>query len=429
MASARQQTIRSEATLDGVGLHSGEQVRLRVLPAEPNRGIVFRRVDLDPPLEVPADIDLVVDTERGTTLGLGDVRIRTVEHLMAAISGLGIDNVVVEMDAEEPPAADGSAAPFVEMLRSAGIEEQSAVARIVRVDEPFSVEEGESSFVMAPAAGFEVAATIEFDHPLVSRQFGSFRIEPERFEREIAGARTFGFLREVEALRARGLALGGSVSNAVVLTDEGLAEGSELRFADEFVRHKALDVVGDLALVGGRVEGRVVADRPSHRGNVALGRELRRRAARSGNGQPILDIQQILQYLPHRYPFLLVDRVIEFEEGKRIVGIKNVTINEPFFMGHFPGHPVMPGVLIIEAMAQVGGLLVLENVENIEEKVIYFLGLDNVRWRRPVTPGDQIRFEVELTKVRGATVRMKGVGTVDGQLAAEAEMMARIVDR
>jgi UDP-3-O-[3-hydroxymyristoyl] N-acetylglucosamine deacetylase / 3-hydroxyacyl-[acyl-carrier-protein] dehydratase len=429
MASARQQTIRSEAALEGVGLHSGEQVRLRVLPAEPNRGIVFRRVDLDPPLEVPADIDLVVDTERGTTLGLGDVRIRTVEHLMAAISGLGIDNVVVEMDAEEPPAADGSAAPFVEMLRSAGIEEQSAVARIVRVDEPFSVEEGESSFVMAPAAGFEVAATIEFDHPLVSRQFGSFRIEPERFEREIAGARTFGFLREVEALRARGLALGGSVSNAVVLTDDGLAEGSELRFADEFVRHKALDVVGDLALVGGRVEGRVVADRPSHRGNVALGRELRRRAARAGNGQPILDIQQILQYLPHRYPFLLVDRVIEFEEGKRIVGIKNVTINEPFFMGHFPGHPVMPGVLIIEAMAQVGGLLVLENVENIEEKVIYFLGLDNVRWRRPVTPGDQIRFEVELTKVRGATVRMKGVGTVDGQLAAEAEMMARIVDR
>jgi UDP-3-O-[3-hydroxymyristoyl] N-acetylglucosamine deacetylase / 3-hydroxyacyl-[acyl-carrier-protein] dehydratase len=429
MASARQQTIRSEATLEGVGLHSGEQVRLRVLPAEPNRGIVFRRVDLDPPLEVPADIDLVVDTERGTTLGLGDVRIRTVEHLMAAISGLGIDNVVVEMDAEEPPAADGSAAPFVEMLRSAGIEEQSAVARIVRVDEPFSVEEGESSFVMAPAAGFEVAATIEFDHPLVSRQFGSFRIEPERFEREIAGARTFGFLREVEALRARGLALGGSVANAVVLTDEGLAEGSELRFADEFVRHKALDVIGDLALVGGRVEGRVVADRPSHRGNVALGRELRRRAARAGNGQPILDIQQILQYLPHRYPFLLVDRVIEFEEGKRIVGIKNVTINEPFFMGHFPGHPVMPGVLIIEAMAQVGGLLVLENVENIEEKVIYFLGLDNVRWRRPVTPGDQIRFEVELTKVRGATVRMKGVGTVDGQLAAEAEMMARIVDR
>jgi UDP-3-O-[3-hydroxymyristoyl] N-acetylglucosamine deacetylase / 3-hydroxyacyl-[acyl-carrier-protein] dehydratase len=429
MASARQQTIRSEATLEGVGLHSGEQVRLRVLPAEPNRGIVFRRVDLDPPVEIPADIDLVVDTERGTTLGLGDVRIRTVEHLMAAISGLDIDNVVVEMDAEEPPAADGSAAPFVEMLRNAGIEEQSAVARIVRVDEPFSVEEGESSFVMAPAAGFEVAATIEFDHPLVSRQFGSFRIEPERFEREIAGARTFGFLREVEALRARGLALGGSVANAVVLTDEGLAEGSELRFADEFVRHKALDVVGDLALVGGRVEGRVVADRPSHRGNVALGRELRRRAARAGNGQPILDIQQILQYLPHRYPFLLVDRVIEFEEGKRIVGIKNVTINEPFFMGHFPGHPVMPGVLIIEAMAQVGGLLVLENVENIEEKVIYFLGLDNVRWRRPVTPGDQIRFEVELTKVRGATVRMKGVGTVDGQLAAEAEMMARIVDR
>jgi UDP-3-O-[3-hydroxymyristoyl] N-acetylglucosamine deacetylase / 3-hydroxyacyl-[acyl-carrier-protein] dehydratase len=206
----------------------------------------------------------------------------------------------------------------------------------------------------------------------------------------------------------------------VVLTDDGVVEGTELRWPDEFVRHKALDLVGDLALVGARLRAHVVAERPGHAGNVALAKELLARAEKKALARPILTIEQITQYLPHRYPFLLVDRVVEFEERKRIVGLKNVTINEPFFQGHFPGKPVMPGVLIIEAMAQVGGLLVLEQMENLEEKVVYFMSLDNVKWRRPVTPGDQIRFEVEVVQIRGATCRMKGVGTVDGQVVAEA---------
>jgi UDP-3-O-[3-hydroxymyristoyl] N-acetylglucosamine deacetylase / 3-hydroxyacyl-[acyl-carrier-protein] dehydratase len=215
----------------------------------------------------------------------------------------------------------------------------------------------------------------------------------------------------------------------VVLTDEGLVEGTELRFADEFVRHKALDIVGDLSLVGARLHGRIVAERPGHAANVALAKEIVSRAERRALARPMLSIEQIMKYLPHRYPFLLVDRVVEFEERKRIVGLKNVTINEPFFQGHFPGRPVMPGVLIIEAMAQVGGLLVLEGMENLEEKVIYFMSLDGVKWRRPVVPGDQVRFEVEVLQIRNTTCRMRGIGTVDGNVVAEAEMMARVVDR
>jgi UDP-3-O-[3-hydroxymyristoyl] N-acetylglucosamine deacetylase/3-hydroxyacyl-[acyl-carrier-protein] dehydratase len=245
----------------------------------------------------------------------------------------------------------------------------------------------------------------------------------------VAPARTFGFTHEVEALRARGLAQGGTPENAVVLTESGLMEGTALRFPDEFARHKVLDIVGDLALLGARLNAHVVATRPSHRGNIALAKEIRSRTGKQGPARPILSIEQILQYLPHRYPFLLVDRVIEFEERKRIVGLKNVTINEPFFIGHFPGHPIMPGVLIIEAMAQVGGLLVMEAIEDPADKIVYFMSLDNVKWRRPVTPGDQIRFEVDIVQIRGQTARMKGLGIVDGQVVAEAEMMARIVDR
>jgi UDP-3-O-[3-hydroxymyristoyl] N-acetylglucosamine deacetylase/3-hydroxyacyl-[acyl-carrier-protein] dehydratase len=265
---------------------------------------------------------------------------------------------------------------------------------------------------------------------VIGRQFASFEVEPAGYVREIAPARTFGFLSEVEALRSRGLGLGGSAENAILLTETGLHEGIELRFPDEFARHKALDVIGDLGLLGARLKANIVALRPSHRGNVALAKEiLAQQEKRALARPPILDIQQIFQYLPHRYPFLLVDRVVEYEERKRIVGLKNVTINEPFFQGHFPGQPIMPGVLIVEAMGQVGGLLLMDSIENPEEKVVYFMSLDNVKWRRPVTPGDQIRFEVEVLQIRGRTARMKGVGTVDGHIVAEAEMMARVVDK
>jgi len=342
---------------------------------------------------------------------------------------MGVDNAVVEMNGPEPPAGDGSARGFVDLVRRAGTREQDGPTRRVTVQEPFAVREGDAQYVVAPASSLEVSATIEFDHPCIGRQFASFTITPDTFAEEIAGARTFGFLSEVEALRARGLAQGGSPDNALVLTEDGLIEGASLRFPDEFARHKLLDVVGDLGLLGAHLNAHVVATRPSHRGNVALAKEISARAEKQALARPVLNIQQILQYLPHRYPFLLVDRVIEFEERKRIVGLKNVTINEPFFVGHFPGHPIMPGVLIIEAMAQVGGLLVMEAIENPEEKIVYFMSLDKVKWRRPVTPGDQIRFEVEIVQIRGQTARMKGVGIVDGQVVAEAEMMARIVDR
>jgi UDP-3-O-[3-hydroxymyristoyl] N-acetylglucosamine deacetylase / 3-hydroxyacyl-[acyl-carrier-protein] dehydratase len=429
MSTVRQCTIGEACEIEGVGLHTGEAVRMRILPAPVHSGISFRRSDRHGSPDIPALVGHVVNTDRGTTLGMGAERVHTVEHLLAAVAALGIDNLTVELDASEVPAADGSAAPFVRLLTRAEVVEQDAPARLFKLDDAFSVAEGTSSFVVAPAEDYRISATIEFDHPLIRRQFGSFRITDESFAEELASARTFGFLNEVERLRERGRAIGGNPENAVVLTETGILEDMPLRFPDEFVRHKALDLVGDLALTGSRLCIHVVADRPSHRGNVALAREIVARAERKALARPMLNIQQILQYLPHRYPFLLVDRIVEYEEGRKIVGLKNVTINEPFFVGHFPGHPIMPGVLIIEAMAQVGGLLLMDTVENPEDKVVYFMSLDNVKWRRPVIPGDQIRFELELLQFRGRTCRMRGVGTVDGQTVAEAEMMARIVDR
>jgi len=424
----RQNTIARLGELPGVGLHTGGEVRMRILPAPVNTGIVFRRTDLPGGPDVPAHVSHVVGTELGTSIGVGEVKIHTVEHLLSALVAREIDNAVVELDAAELPAADGSAREFLRLLEGCGREEQDAPARFLPVPETFSLAKERSEYVVAPADDYRVSVTVEFPHPLIGRQFGSFRVEGDSFAREVLPARTFGFLRDVEAMRGRGLAMGGSQDNAIVLTDEGLAEGTELRFPDEFARHKALDVVGDLALVGARLRGHVIAERPGHLGNVTLARELVARAEKKALAHPILDIRQIMQYLPHRYPFLLVDRVVEFEERKRIVGLKNVTINEPFFVGHFPSRPVMPGVLIIEAMAQVGGLLVLEQMENLDDKVVYFMSLDNVKWRHPVTPGDQIRFEVEVLQIRGATCRMKGVGKVDGKVVAEAEMMARVVD-
>ena len=426
----RQNTIGGAGELEGVGLHTGAPVRMRVSPAPVNTGIVFRRTDLAGAADVPAHVSHVVGTDRGTTIAVGEAKVHTVEHLLSAVVARGVDNLLVELDGPEPPAMDGSARAFDELLAGCGVEEQDAPAKIISIDESFSFNKGSAEYVVAPSRDYRVSTTIEFDHPAVGRQYASFRVDAASFGREVAAARTFCFEREVQELFARGLGQGGSISNAVVLSDAGgVMDGIELRWTDEFVRHKTLDVIGDLALVGARLSAHIIAEKPGHKGNVALAQELVSRAARKALARPILSIEQIFQYLPHRYPFLLVDRVVEFEERKRIVGLKNVTINEPFFVGHFPGRPVMPGVLIIEAMAQVGGLLVLEQMENMEDKVIYFMSLDNVKWRRPVIPGDQIRFEVEVLQIRGANCRMKGVGTVDGQVVAEAEMMARIVDK
>jgi UDP-3-O-[3-hydroxymyristoyl] N-acetylglucosamine deacetylase/3-hydroxyacyl-[acyl-carrier-protein] dehydratase len=419
-------TIAREAAIRGTGLHSGRDASARCLAGEAGQGIVFRRVDLPGSSPIPARLSQVRSTERRTALGQGQDTVETVEHLLAAAAALQIDDLTVELDGPEPPIGDGSFAPYLDALKAAGTLEQPGHPVVYRVTVPFHLTEGESSYVVAPAAALRLTTTIEWAHPLIGRQAGSFDITPDGFARELAPARTFGFLREAEALRARGLALGADLDSTLVLSEDGLV-GGELRWPDEFVRHKAGDIVGDLALVGGRVQAHIVATRPSHQGNIALARWLQRTGQRDGG--TVMDIGRILDVIPHRYPMLLVDRIIEVEGTRRIVGIKNVTINEPFFQGHFPGHPIMPGVLIIEAMAQVGGMLLLGTIEDPDQKVVYFMSLDNVKFRRPVLPGDQLRCELEMLQNRGRTCRMKGVAYVDGNVVAEAEMMARVVDR
>jgi UDP-3-O-[3-hydroxymyristoyl] N-acetylglucosamine deacetylase/3-hydroxyacyl-[acyl-carrier-protein] dehydratase len=427
--SIEQQTIGSAGQFEGVGLHTGETVRLQFLPAPANTGIRFRRTDLAGTPEVSATLDSVASTDRNTTLASGEARVSTVEHLLAAVTACAIDNLVIEIDAGEVPIGDGSFAPFFEALRSCGIERQGTPARVLELQETVRASgPAGASYVAVPDDAYRIATTIEFAHPLIRRQFGAFTVSCDEFASEIAGARTFGFMKDAEALRERGLVKGVSFENAVILDDAGVASG-ELRWHDEFVRHKAGDVIGDLALLGRRLQAQVIATKPSHAGNIALARAIAQAETKSTNGAPIVDINKIMQHLPHRYPMLLVDRIVDFEAGKRIVGIKNVTINEPFFQGHYPGHPIMPGVLIIEAMAQVGGLLIMDAIENIDEKVVYFMSMDGVKWRRPVTPGDQIRFEVELLQVRRQVCKMRGVGYVDGQVASEAEFMAAIMDR
>ena len=419
-------TLAREAALHGIGLHGGRPVAVRCLPGASGQGIVFRRTDLPRAPEIPARLSQVRATERRTALGEGDAAVETVEHLLAAAAALQIDDLTVELDGPEPPIGDGSFAPYLEAMRAAGMREQKGEPVTYRVLSPFQLAEGDSSYVVAPAPALRLTTTVEWPHPLIGRQSGSYDITPDGFARELAGARTFGFLREAEALRARGLALGAALESSLVLDDEGLV-GGELRWPDEFVRHKAGDILGDLALLGGRVQAHIVATRPSHQGNIALARWLLRTAQRVGG--EVMDIGRILDVIPHRYPMLLVDRIIEVEGTRRIVGIKNVTINEPFFQGHFPGHPIMPGVLIIEAMAQVGGMLLLGTIEDPDQKVVYFMSLDNVKFRRPVLPGDQLRCELEMLQNRGRTCRMKGIAYVDGNVVAEAEMMARVVDK
>jgi len=426
MSDGKQRTVASTVELEGTGLHSGERARLRFLPADADTGIRFRRTDLDGAPEVPVSLENVRGTELGTTLGVGTTEVRTVEHVLAGVGAVGLDNAVIEMTGPEVPILDGSFLPFLDALEEAGLTEQDAAVHVWAVSAPVSLDGPNGGhYVCAPSADLRISATIEFNHPLVRRQFASFHIDGT-FGEELAPARTFGFLRDKAALQARGLALGATYENTVVLDEEGVASG-ELRFPDEFVRHKIGDLLGDLTVLGGRIRGHVVAERPSHAGNLELAKAIRASARRGGDG--MVDITKILQYLPHRFPMLLVDRIIDYELGKRIVGIKNVTINEPFFQGHYPGHPIMPGVLIIEAMAQVGGLLLMDAIDNPDDKVVYFMTMDKVKWRRPVTPGDQLVFELEMLQFRRHTCRMKGVGSVDGQIVAEAELMARIVDR
>jgi UDP-3-O-[3-hydroxymyristoyl] N-acetylglucosamine deacetylase / 3-hydroxyacyl-[acyl-carrier-protein] dehydratase len=418
-------TIAGEAVVQGIGLHLGRPCRLVFKPAPAGSGIVFQRLDLPGTAPIPARVDVAVEAERRTQLGTGEAALHTVEHVLAAVGGLEIDDLLIEMDGPEPPIMDGSAVPFLDALNSAGLVTHAGRPEWLVLRKSIRVVDGESVYEAHPCFGLSLDVTIDFPHPLIGEQRGHYMVTSRSFAKELAAARTFGFVHEVEGLRAKGLIQGASTANAIVLDGTGVLETS-LRWPDEFVRHKALDCVGDLVLAGARVRARIVAHKPSHRGTVALVRALVQHAIRE---TAVHTVEDIMQVLPHRYPFLLVDRILELEEGKRIVGLKNVTINEPFFQGHFPGHPIMPGVLIIEAMAQVGGMLLMRTIEDPGSKVVYFLSLDNVKFRRPVKPGDQLHLELEVLQKRGTMCKMKGTAYVDGQVVTEAEMAAMVRDR
>ncbi|UCG85159.1 MAG: UDP-3-O-[3-hydroxymyristoyl] N-acetylglucosamine deacetylase [Gemmatimonadota bacterium] len=418
-------SVAGTASVRGVGLHTGAESSVNFRSGEAGTGIVFRRTDLADTPVIRATAANATDVDRHTSLGSGAAVVHTVEHVLAAVAAHRLDDIMIDIDGPELPNGDGSAAAFFHALEDAGPVEQDGAPVDYKVQMPYVLNDGDSRYLVAPHDAVRLNVTIEWDHPAIGRQSGCFDISAEGFAESLARARTFGFTDEIDELRSRGLAQGATASSGIGLTRDGVQ--TELLWPDEFVRHKTVDLLGDLALLGGRFKGEVVANRPSHKGNLALVRSIQRVC--SLRVPPVMGIQEILGVIPHRYPMLLVDRIIEMEEGRRVVGIKNVTVNEPFFQGHFPEHPIMPGVLIIEAMGQVGGMLLMGSFENPQDKVVYFMAIDSVKFRRPVVPGDQIRFELEMLHFRGRNCRMRGVGYVDGQPAAEAEMMARVVDK
>ena len=437
MIAAAQQTIERPVSIAGVGLHTGEPGEIRFLPAEPGYGVRFVRTDLPgrPVVRVrPENARFDPQAGRRTILEENGVQIHTMEHVLAAVAGLGIDNVAIETATlEVPEPADGSARPIVEALRGAGTVVQDRPRRYIKVTRPVTWREGVVELSAVPFQGFRLTFVIDYDHPLIGTQCMTFDVEPEAFVHDVAPARTFVLERDVESLRQAGWIKGGRLENAVVVGKDRILNDTPLRFPDEFVRHKMLDLLGDLALLGGPIIGHVTAKRSGHQSHVAFVKHLKESLPLPGRrpyGPPDeWDITSILEILPHRYPFLLVDRILHIVEGQSIEGIKNVTINEPFFQGHFPGHPIMPAVLIIEAMAQVGGMLLLNSVDDPNDKLMYFMGIDKAKFRRPVTPGDRIHFKVTLLKLRKGTSKMRGEAFVDDQLVAEAELMAAVVDR
>lgn len=419
-----QQTIKKEVGYKGIGLHSGKEVELLFKPAPPNTGIVFVRVDKE--VQIPAQIENVRGSDREITLEKDGVQIRTVEHILAALAGLEIDNAYVELNQDEPPVGDGSALTFAQMLLEAGTISSDFPKRKIPLDEPIWFKEEDKSILITPTKGLWITCTIDFEHPVIGKQSTTFLLTPEIFMEEIAPARTFGFLSEVEPLREKGFFKGGNLENAIILDEEQILN-DDLRFKDELIRHKILDLIGDLSLLGGEIQGHILAIKSGHTLNIKFADSIKRSLKKKPVGTPffvpkgILNIDTIQEILPHRYPFLLVDRIIEMEEGHKIVGLKNVSINEPFFKGHFPDRPIMPGVLIIEAMAQVGGVLMLSQPEN-RGKLIYFAGIEEAKFRRPVIPGDQLRIEAIPIRIRQRVGKMQGIAYVGNELVAKAQM-------
>lgn len=433
-----QHTLGGSASFQGVGLHTGESVTLTFHPAPAGTGITFVRCDLpgSPEIRVlPTSAAGESQALRRTVLRHGSAEVHTVEHVLAALAGLGIDNARLELTGgEAPEPTDGSAAPFVALLQQVGVVEQPVERAPLVIRQPVVYQSGDVQIVGLPGDGLRLSFTLQFDNPILGTQHRSCEITPETFRREIAPARTFVLYRDVEQLRARGLIRGGSLQNAVVVKDDGLLNEEPLRFPDEPVRHKILDLLGDLSLLGRPVQGQIHAIRSGHAHNLRFVRLLEQEHAPGSELAAMLDsvhfdIAQIERIMPHRYPFLLVDRILFLRDRQRVVGLKNVTVNEPFFVGHFPGHPIMPAVLIIEAMAQVGGVMLLTTVDDPSSKLVYFMGIDNARFRRPVRPGDQLLFDLQLVRLKSRTCQMAGRAYVRGQLVAEADLLSSIVDR
>ncbi|HEY6193631.1 MAG TPA: UDP-3-O-acyl-N-acetylglucosamine deacetylase [Candidatus Eisenbacteria bacterium] len=437
MSGRPQRTVKGPATIEGVGLHTGEKGRMRFLPAPVGHGVRFVRTDLPNRPEVrvrPENAHFDPDAGRRTILQQDGVQVHTMEHVLAAVAGLGIDNLIIETSTMEVPEGhDGSAAPIAQALLKAGLVDQDHPTRHIKVSKPVRWAEDGVELSAVPYQGFRISFRIQYDHPLIGVQERSVEITPESFMAEIAPARTFVLERDLEQLRKSGWIKGGRIESAIVVGKDRVLNEETLRYPDEFVRHKILDLLGDLFILGGPLLGHVSANRSGHQGHVAFVKRLKETlplpGRRAGGPPEEWDTTAIMDLMPHRYPFLLVDRITNIEEGRSIEGLKNVTINEPFFQGHFPGHPVMPAVLILEAMAQVGGMLMLNSVDDPGNKLMYFMGIDGAKFRRPVVPGDQLRFRLTLLSVKRRTMKMRGEAFVDGGLVAEAELLATVVDK
>lgn len=434
-----QRTIKKPIQLSGVGLHTGAEVDLKFKPAPTNTGINFIRVDVKDSPMIKASIQHMLDQDkspRRTSIGNGSVEVHTIEHLMAALWALGINNILIEIDGPELPGLDGSAIGFIDTLKRSGVENQGVPRKIYQVRSPMWVEQDGAMIMILPDNQFRVSYTLNYEHPLLKAQYLSFVIDENTFEKEIASSRTFCLEREVDDLRKQGLGKGANYENTIVVGKKGIID-NELRFDDEFARHKILDLLGDLYLLGYGIRGHIIAMRSGHPLNIRLVDkiEIQRRKLQEGGirgvyveaGGNVLDASDIQKILPHRYPFLLIDKIIELEPGKRAVGIKNVTMNEQFFTGHFPGRPVMPGVLILEAMAQVAGVLMLSKKENVG-KLAYFMSLDKAKFRKTVLPGDQLRLEVNVVKLKSKTGQVHTRALVDGQVVSEADLMFAFVN-
>jgi UDP-3-O-[3-hydroxymyristoyl] N-acetylglucosamine deacetylase / 3-hydroxyacyl-[acyl-carrier-protein] dehydratase len=457
----KQQTIFKSVSLKGVGIHSGNEVNLTFKPAKENFGYAFCRIDLAEKPIIEADINYVVSTERGTTLEKNGVIIQTSEHVLAALVGLEIDNVLIEIDASEPPILDGSSKFFVEALIKAGITEQKDDRKEYIVKDVISYydEKTGSDITIIPSKFYEVTAMVDFDTKILGTQNATMK-NLKDFKTDFADARTFSFLHEIEMLLENGLIKGGDLNNAIVYVDKelspkkmnkltkafnrkeisvqpnGILDNLTLHYPNEAARHKLLDVIGDLALIGTRIKGKVIANKPGHYVNTMFAKklaniiknEIKNNAPQVDlSNPPVMDVNQIMKILPHRPPFLLVDKILEISNN-HVVGLKNVTINEYFFQGHFPSKPIMPGVLQIEAMAQAGGVLVMNTVPDPENYLTFFAKIDNAKFKYPVVPGDTLIFKLELlSPIRRGICHMKGQAFVDGKLTSEAELLAKII--